>query len=164
MVCQLQVHNIVFWVVQFVWLDVKEDILKDLLKKRTRTYPSGALNIELFPALTKALFHMLFWAIILLKARAHANRTVELCQFAHTCIWKMYVKFWHMLLTWNGLLGLRNVGRTPANKTTGLSSVFTCFYCIIISWPNTYGAWKTYELFSCMCERSPLSIGAWFNL
>jgi hypothetical protein len=30
----------------------KDDIPKDLLKKMTRTYPLGALNIELFPALT----------------------------------------------------------------------------------------------------------------
>jgi hypothetical protein len=36
-----------------VYLDVKDDILKDVLKKMTRTYPSGALNIESFPALTK---------------------------------------------------------------------------------------------------------------
>jgi hypothetical protein len=35
-----------------VQLDVKDDNLKDLLKKMTRTYPSGALNIESFPALT----------------------------------------------------------------------------------------------------------------
>jgi hypothetical protein len=50
---RLQMHNIMFWVVQMVSLDVKDDILKDLLKKMTRTYPSGALNIESFPALTK---------------------------------------------------------------------------------------------------------------
>jgi hypothetical protein len=31
----------------------QDDILKDLLKKMTRTYPLGALNIELLPALTK---------------------------------------------------------------------------------------------------------------
>ena len=31
----------------------QDDILKDVLKKITRTYPSGALNIESFPALTK---------------------------------------------------------------------------------------------------------------
>jgi hypothetical protein len=31
----------------------QDDILKDSLKKMTRTYPSGALNIESFPALTK---------------------------------------------------------------------------------------------------------------
>jgi hypothetical protein len=31
----------------------QNDILKDLLKKMIRTYPSGALNIESFPALTK---------------------------------------------------------------------------------------------------------------
>jgi hypothetical protein len=36
-----------------VQLDVKDDILKDVLKKITRTYPLGALNIESFPALTK---------------------------------------------------------------------------------------------------------------
>jgi hypothetical protein len=34
-------------------ISCQDDILKDLLKKMTRTYPLGALNIELFPALTK---------------------------------------------------------------------------------------------------------------
>jgi hypothetical protein len=38
----------------------QDDIMKDLLKKITRTYPLGALNIESFPAVTNALFHMLF--------------------------------------------------------------------------------------------------------
>jgi hypothetical protein len=46
-------HNIVFWVVQTILLEVKDDILKDLFKKMTRTYPSDALNIEPLPALTK---------------------------------------------------------------------------------------------------------------
>ncbi len=36
-------------------ISCQDDILRDLLKKVTRTYLLGALNIESFPALTKCL-------------------------------------------------------------------------------------------------------------
>ena len=81
----------------------------------------GLYNQKWFTLTQYPIFHAI-WAIFA-QSRAHAYGIFWVCKIVYMNVWKMFLKYWDMIPSLNGLLGLPQEQR---------SCLIKCTICIVI--------------------------------